>query len=361
MKKINLTNLLYNLLVCAVVCLFAVPVIGAGGYLIAGAMFLYGLMPVRLYPDGVLRNEVISRVFSRDLQEKLYPNNSFYKGAQVDTGIVLDAETIEVPQDEDGEAQIVVNPKSFPLETYAEEDKKKQYTTDLIATKPQLVTDLNQALVSYDKRAAKLRKHMNSLNTQIADRIMYGWMPTNSDFIFQTTSNETRPAKAPGATGNRKRLDKKDIFKAFSMLNDLDVPLDGQRRLVLPAYMYEDLLLIEDFIDADKLRMRGDLSAGQVGEVLGFKVFMRSKTTIFTEAANPQKKPIGAAPAQTDNQAALFFHPSFVRYAEGVVKVYVNPDRGEYLGGTMNAAVRGGSMISRLSEIGVGAIVEDNA
>lgn len=347
-------NLMFLALAIPALAQFGVdPIVTTGGVVV------FSLIP-RSLPVGVLRDEVISTLFSSDLQEKLYPDNSFYKGAQVDAGAAENDKTVEVPQDEDGEAEVVVNPKVYPLEVISEEDLKKSYDLDLLATKPQLVTDLNQALVSYDKRAAKLRKHANSLNTQVADRIMYAWGPTKADFIRQTTGGTNRVAKAPGATGNRKRIAKEDIFYFFSMFNDLDVPTQG-RRMVIPAYMYEDLLLIDEFINGEKLRMRGDLSSGQIGEILGFRVYMRSQTTVYTEAATPVKKAPGAASAVTDNQSALFFHPSFVRYAEGMAKVYINPDRGEYLGTTMNAKVRTGGMISRLSEIGVGALVEDNA
>lgn len=343
----------------------AAPVMGPSAYLISGAMLVYSALPVKMSPSGTLHNEVVRRIFSSDLQKKLYPSNAFYKGAKVDTGVAEDAVSVEVPQDEEEDAQYVVNPTVYPLQVVGEEDKKKTYDLDLIATKPQLVTDLNQAIVSYDKRAAKLEKHANTLNDQVAQRILQAWQPSDSQFLKVTTGTEARASKLPGTTGNRKRISKADIFHFFSMFNDLNIPMNneggGERRLVIPAYMYEDLLAIDEFINGDKLRMRGDLNAGQIGELLGFKVYMRSKTPVYTEAATPVLKPIGAAAAETDNQSCLFFHTQFVRYAEGQNKVYINPDRGEYLGTTMNAKVRVGAMVSRLSSIGVGVLVEDNA
>jgi hypothetical protein len=358
-KSNRLVNLFYNLLVCLFIVAILAPDFGPAAYFFGLFLFLCGLMP-RYTPNGSFRNEVIRTVFSKDLQEKLFPDNSFYKAGQKDEGVDIDAKTVEVPQDEDGEAQYVINPTKFPLESYAEEDKKKTYDVDLLATKPELVTDLNQALVSYDKRGAKLRKHANTLNTLIANRIGYHWSPTKAEFIRQTTGSTNHVASAPGATGNRKRVTKEDMIYFQTMFNDLDIPLDG-RRAVFPAHMYEDLLLIPDFVDADKLGKMGAVPSGVIGSIYGFMIYIRSKTTVYTEAATPVKKPIGAAGAATDNLSALFYHPAFVRYAEGNVKLYLNPDQGQYLGGTMNAAVRSGGMISRLSEVGVGALVEDNA
>lgn len=358
-KSFNITALLYNSIVCAVLLVALLPIIGEAAFVVVGLMFAYGFVPGRTI-SGVLREEVISRIFSADLQEALYPANEFYTGAQVDAGITIDQEIIEVPQDEDGDAQTVVNPTQFPLQTVVEEDKKKSYGADLLATKPLMVTDLNQAMVSYDKRAAKLRKHINSLNDQIAFRILYGWMPTVNTFIKQTTGATNRTATAPGATGNRKMTTKEDILAIFTLFNKLNIPMAGRRALFTPE-MYEDLLTISSFVDADKLGKMGAVPEGVLGRIFGFDIFVRSVAPVFTESATPTKKAPGAAPATTDNLAALFFHPSFVRYGKGAAKVYVNPDRGEYLGGTMNAAVRGGSMISRLSERGVAALVQDNA
>ena len=360
MKPITfIFKLIYNLVVCSFIAMAGAPLMGPAAFVLAGAMLIYSALPVKMYPDGALRNEVLSRLFSNDLQEKLFPNNTFFSSAQVDSGVAVNQESVEIPQD-DGDAQVVINPDKYPLDTYTEEDKKKTYSPDLIATKPQLVTDLNQALTSYDKRAAKLRKHENRIRTEIADRIMHGWAPTKDEFIKQTTSANTRAAHAPGATGNRKRVADGDVLQFMSIMNDLDIPMEG-RRMVAPAYMYEDLVELMKEQKKYNDAVNVIVEQGSIGVYYGFNIFLRSKTTIYTEAANPSKKAPDAASSGTDNQSIIFWHPSFVRYAEGNVKVYVNLEQGQYLGGTMNAAIRGGGTMSRLSELGVGALVEDNA
>lgn len=323
------------------------------------SMVTFGIMSLTLIPSASVgmaaRDEVLSRIFSNDLQEKLWPSNEFYSGAQSDPNVALDQESIEIPQDEDGVAQTVVNPKEFPLTTYAEVDTKKTYSTDLIATKPQLVTDLNQMLVSYDKRAAKLRKHQNTLADICAMKIAYSWMTSVAGFKRATTSAEARAASAAGATGTRKRIAKADIFWLMTEFNRLNIPMAG-RRLLLNAQMYEDLFTIDEFITSDKLRAPGQLSEGALGRIMGFEVYMRSE--VPQVATDGTTKAYGAATATTDAAAALAFHPSFVRYAQGTPKVYIQADRGEYLGTTMNAAVRCGGTTSRLSELGVLALYE---
>lgn len=305
-------------------------------------------------------SEVIKRLFSDDLQKVLYPDNSFYAGTQQDTA-GIDVEEVEIPQDEDGEAEVVVNPTQLPLPISIEEDKKKSYGADLLVTKPTMVTYNNQLLVSYDKRAAKLEKHSKKLDKDLAERILFGWSPAIGQFIRQTTGAGVRAATAPGATGNRKVAIEADFMWAFTLFNTLNIPMD-QRRVVVPPTMLEDIIAIKKGYgqgtdDNNKL-----LALGAVAKIFTFDVFVRSKTQVYTEAATPVKKAIGAAPATTDNLAAVFYHTRMVRHIKGDVQVWMDAaPRGEYAGGmAMNCGLRGGGAISRLSEIGVAALVEDN-
>lgn len=305
-------------------------------------------------------NEVVLKRFASDVQEKLFPDNSFFQGAQVDVGADINQTTVEIPQDEDGSVETVVNPTQFPLAISTQEDTKKSYSIDLIATKPTLVTDLEQAVLSYDKRAVKLRKHTNTLETLVADRILYNWSPDASGLIAQTTGSTTRAAHAPGATGVRKRVADDDILAIMSKMTDQFVPMDGRRRAVAPTYMYEDLMrLIKEQKNYQETKNM-IVDKGAIGVLYGFQIFLRQNTVVYTEAATPVKKVSTAAPATTDNQAIIFFHPDFVRYCKGNVKAYISEPKGEYLGSTMNFAVRSGGVASRLSGVGTYALVEDN-
>lgn len=305
-------------------------------------------------------SEVLKKMFSDDLQKGLYPDNSFYNGAQSDAAAV-DQDTIEVPQDEDGEAEVVVNPTQLPLPISTEEDKKKTYGADLLVTKPTVVTYNNQLLVSYDKRAAKLWKHQQTLDRQIAERILNAWGPAEAAFIRQTTGTATRAASAPGATGVRKVALEADFMWAMTLFNSLNIPKDG-RRVVVPSTMLEDILAIKKSWGQGTDQNNETLSKGAATRIFGFEVFERSSTLAYTEAGTPVKKAIGAAPAATDNVAAVFYHLRHVRYIKGAIKVNMDPyEKPELAGGmSMNALVRGGGMISRISEKGVAALVEDN-
>jgi hypothetical protein len=351
-------NAVAILLITAILLHFFGPIFAL---IIASAMFIYQFVPQGKMTSNIARNEVLRRIFSSDLQEVLFPDNAFYNGAQSDVA-AFDALEIEIPQDEDGEAEVVVNPTQLPLPLGIESDKKLTYGADLLVTKPTVITYNNQLLTSYDKRAAKLRKHQRSLERQIAERILFGWAPTKPEYIIQTTGGTTRPASAPGATGTRKIATEAEFRKVAEMFDRLDIPDDGRRRILVPPGMKQDIWDIMKAYgqgtDFNNL-LRGE---GKVGKLFSFDIFMRSTTQRYTEAGVPVKKAIGAANVTTDNVAAIAFHLDFVRYIKGTVQVWMDPaPRGELAGGqSLNAGIRGGGTMSRLSEKGVFAIVEDN-
>lgn len=355
-------NLVYNAIAIMLIAAVLLHFFGPEFTLfIAAVALVYMLVPGNGSAVGSARAEVVRKLFSSDLQKVLWPDDSFYAGAQVDEA-GWEVDEVEIPQDEDGEAEVVVNPTQLPLPIGIEEDKKLSYKADLLVTKPTVVTWNNQLMVSYDKRAAKLEKHRSSLLKQIAERIMYGWSPTKAEFIRQTTGVATRAASAPGATGTRKVAAEADFRWLAERFDRLDIPDDGGRRLVVDPGMKQDVWdIMKAYGQGTDLNnfLRG---YGKLGYLFSFEVYLRSTTQRYTEAATPVKKAVGAATATTDNVASIAFHKRFVRYSKSPVQVWMDAQpRGELAGGiSMNCGVRSGGTISRLSEKGVLALVEDN-
>ncbi len=298
-----------------------------------------------------MANEVFRRIFSSDLQGQLFPDNSFYAGCKSDDA-AIDAENIEIPQDENGAAQVIVDPTKFPLEMRTEEDSKKTYGANLLVTIPEVITYNNQLLTSYDKRKAKLDKHRMSLEDQIADRTMFGWANSVAGLKFATTGAATRVNEA-FAGGNLKRIaTEADILKVLRAWRFSNLPSTGGRCVCTPD-IYEDLLAIKKAYGSGTDSNNKLLADGAVDKLFNFDIYVRSKTTKYSAAG--AKKAIGAAGAATDSYSAIFYHPQFVRYVKGQVLVNMDPaPRPDLAGGiSMNAMVRSGGSSGRNSELGV--------
>lgn len=304
-------------------------------------------------------SEALKIKIATDLQTALWPDNSFFEGAAVDTA-AIDNESVTIPQDENGVVETEENPVEFPMKSNTEEDSKKSYSASILITKPTVITYNNQLLVNYDKRSAKTKKHQDALVDLAASKIMYEWHTVKSEFQRLSTGT-ARATKLAGATGNRKKFTDDDILWAMNTMNDRDVPTAG-RRLVVDAWGYDDLrAIIKDYNDSTSASVvLGE--NGIIKSIHGFEIFMRSRVTRFNPAT-AAKKHYKAAKAATDSSGILFFHPKMVRYAKSEVKVNMDTYDVPALGGgrSMNCLLRVGATQSKESQTGVLSLIEDAA
>ena len=297
--------------------------------------------------------EQLVKLFGRDIQKNLFPDNAFYKNSRLDGGINVNAKTVQVPQS-GSEPSILTNPSSFPLAITQRTDDTKEYSVDLLATQPIHIEDVNLMVINYDKRQDVLSDHTMALNTAVAGRMAYAWAPdgSNAAKILKTTGG-TRPSSVSGGAA-KKAVTYDDIVALGAAMDLENVPEDG-RYLLADAQMYSDLLKINEFISFDYKEKA--VSTGAIGTILGFTVYKRSTAVFYDDTFNI--KAYGDAPATTDRGGILAWHKSFVRRAEGSVKIYADTDKPEYLGSVYNAAVRTGGMIGRTDEKGVFALVQE--
>lgn len=299
--------------------------------------------------------EQITKLFSKDIQENLFPKNEFYKQSKVDANVSADWGVVQVPQ-AGSTPSVIVNPATFPLTVAQRTDDVKEYNVDAFATSPIHITDVNEAVTNYDKRMSIIKDHVKALNTRIADQMAFVWAVTQASNKILTTGSAIAGA-APGATGNRKALTRDDLASLAVMFDKDDVASD-ERNMLISASQYEELLKIDSFINFDYMAGKAQVD-GQIGEIFGMKVFKRSRNTIYDASNDP--KAVGAATAVTDNLSILAWSDSYVRRAEGSVKLYSDIDNPVYLGSIFNAQVRAGGTSSRTDEKGVYQLIQDTA
>lgn len=299
--------------------------------------------------------EQITKLFSKDIQANLFPKNEFYKQSKVDANVSADWGVVQVPQ-AGATPTIVKNPSTFPLTVAQRTDDVLEYNVDAFATTPIHITDVNEAITNYDKRMSIIMDHTKALNTRIADEMAYVWAVSQASNKLLTTGAAI-PAAAPSATGNRKALTRDDLA-ALSVMFDKDDVAADDRNMLISAAQYEELLKIDSFINFDYMSNKPQVD-GQIGEIFGMKVFKRSRNTIFDNSN--VKKAVGDAAAATDNLSILAWAGSYVRRAEGAVKLYSDIDNPVYLGSIFNAQVRAGGTQSRTDQKGVYSLIQDVA
>lgn len=300
---------------------------------------------------------ILTEVWARDIAEKLFPSNEFIVRA-VSDDMWVSNKTVHRPQ-AGALPEVVRNRNSFPATAVGRTDTDNSYDLDEFTSTPTVIRDIEDIETSYDKRSSVLKNHIDELNKQIANWMVYRWSGTGAAQIIRTTGTD-RLANTPSATGNRKKLTLADLMKARTTFNDMDVPEAG-RCILLPAQWYDDLLLDEKTTLLSKdFRGEADIKDGHLMKLFGFTIYTRGRNNVlrYTNAGTPVAKLPTDAGAATDNAAALVWHQDFVSRAKGGVKVYVDYDKPEWYGSIFSAMARAGGQKMFSDGTGVLSIVE---
>ncbi len=302
--------------------------------------------------------------FSQELQKELFPDNAFYKKSISETGIGIDVETVQIPQAAAaGDVGIGV-PGALPLTITERTDDIKSYPVQqLYMLEPKLITDENEIVVNYNKRADIQTAMASAINSKAADIAATAWGANLAGNMVRTSDTAVRVTEVVGATGNRKRLAYADLAALNGIMNRQNAPAGGSWYGVLTAAMIDDIFLIDKLTDMDKVQL-ALIKTGKIGVIFGVSFVLRHNATLghagllYDNTATPVKSAVDAAVAAADNAASFVWNSRLVRHAEGHAKTYIDRDKPEYLGTVINSKVRFGATFNRTDEVGIVAIIE---
>jgi hypothetical protein len=305
--------------------------------------------------------------FSNELQKQLFPDNSFYKKSRTETGIGASVETIQIPVAGQVNAAKSGNPV-LPVPITTREDTFKSYSVEQLYTEPYLITREEDIVLNYDKLKDVANSLAESVNTRAANIAATNWGATLSSNIVRTTGSTGRASTVTGTTGNRKPIIKADMLDVRKLFNKMNLPALGKDSIwgILTPEMVDDLLNIADFVDFDKTGELSKLRDGEIGYIMGMNLLMRNNDIgsagVMYNVDATTKRTIDEAISATDNAAAIFWHKSMVRHAEGHAEVIINRKPAGYQGGTIvEPLVRFGATFDRPDQKGIVALVETNA
>lgn len=304
--------------------------------------------------------ELLKRLFLSEIQPKLFPNNDWLSRSISDDAFVSN-NTVELPHS-GGITAAGVNPSSFPLAVEKRTDVATNYELERVYTLPthlEKLSELSGGPLAYDKRSSILDQHAKEIMKKCASKALYSWAGGAASYV--PTTGTGRAASGASQTGNRRAVTAADIINVRQRFFADDIVGGSSSNnvnglaIITPA-MYSDLLKISQFTDYDKYGS-SNIPSGVVSRAFGFDFYIRS-SVVVTNASDALKAE-GAAAAATDQDAAIFYSPEFVRKAKGAVNIYMDNDKPEYLGSLMNAEVRFGSAPARNDNKGVYLLFED--
>lgn len=360
------TKMFMKMIVMAVVALFAAAVLVGLGQMATPDLDVGVALPVvslvlflgmAFQPRATGVAQAIGGIdvefWTSVLMDVLFPKNSFMMRS-VDHSEYVNGVQVHVPN-----AGVVPglsrNRSVYPATAVQRTDVDLNYSIVEYTTDPTHITKKEQTTIAYDKVASVLRTHSQVIIKGIAEDIHYAWSATQASQILRTSGPDTA-ALTPGATGTRKALTASDLSAAQTALNLQDVPDEG-RVCLLPSQMYEQLLNDPDLKKRDVAR-EADYKNGILAKLYGFDIMQRSAGTVFTGAATPVKKAVGAVAAATDHMAALCWQEDQVSRAVGEVKPFQDNDNPLYYGDLLSALARAGGAAIRNDKKGVISIVQ---
>ena len=168
--------------------------------------------------------EVRVKIFSKELQKNLFPDNAFFKRSKKDPA--SNAQSIDIPQAQSqtrakiGNVQIGYDTAGNNL---ADADKLTaikrintllNYQNQNFFVVPVVIDTNNQdGELSYSKQVEIREEFSEELNTQIANWAAVKWGPTVAGNILKTSDTATRTSLVIGGyNGLVKRISKQDLL-----------------------------------------------------------------------------------------------------------------------------------------------------
>lgn len=304
--------------------------------------------------------ELLKRQFLSEIQPKLFPSYGFMSRALNDDAFVNN-NSVELPHSGTIPA-VATNRSTLPATIAKRTDAATQYLLKEFTTDPTLLQDSEGLTVAYDKRSSILDQHAKKQMAKCANSALYDWAGGAANFLASTGS--ARVASGDGQTGTRLAFTAEDLFKVKTRFHKDDIEPDNNAVngvAVLTPQQYQDLILDPDIKDQSAFGNMGGgvLPQGVVNRIGGFDIYIRS-SVILLNNVNALKAEDAAA-AATDQSAALFYSPDYVRRAKGAVKVYINADEAAYYGSIFSTMVRFGAAPARDDNKGVYILFEDDA
>ena len=302
--------LLFNMLMGAIIAtLLGVPPL-------VGMLFMVAIgitMSFAPVPKGALRAGVYTEVWTGELVKTLrgFLDGSWLDGIP-DQSSIVDNDVIHIVE-VGVDPEVLINNTTYPIPLQVLNDEDIPIGLDKFQTKVTPITDDELHAISYDKMSRVKDSHANALKDakfRNAAHALCAQENTAKTPVLKTTG------AADPATG-RLRLTPNDLVNLKEALDNLGVPDDNNRRLVLCTNHVNDLLRVDQSF---REQYNIDRNTGKVGHLYGFNIYTCGYNPIYTTAG--KKKTVGAIAEAGEFQCSFAFYVPRVFKATGSTKMY---------------------------------------
>jgi len=310
------TNLIFGILASILIsCVVGAGLAMATGFdpmIVTGACIALSFIPMQ--PSGSLAMGVLKEIWTGELIKKFRHEKQFLAEIPSRNDLVNNNAVHMV--DVGADPEVLINNTTYPIASTTRTDEDVAVALDKFDTENTKVTRDELYALSYDKMASILEQHRLALEDKTADKACHSLAPSvsgdESPIILTNGSSDA-------TTYARKRIKMDNIIEAKRRLDDLKVPLQG-RILVLCNRHIQDLLLIDEVF----AKQYKDISAGQILNLYGFKIYQYLNTPLYKVVTGTlTKKAFGAASTpSTDQDSSIFFYNQRAFQCRGDVEMF---------------------------------------
>ncbi|HMG89266.1 MAG TPA: hypothetical protein VK589_04380 [Chryseolinea sp.] len=306
--------------------------------------------------------ELLTRLFTNEIVPNLFPSTGFMTRAKRDDDKVNN-NSVEL-QNAGAVPTVEVNRNVLPAPINQRTDVPHNYEMEELTSDPTLLRNLETLIEmgGMNKRADILKDHILAIREKMAKRALVKWATGVTVKIPTTGATRAVESKNGVQTGNRASVAIADLVSVQQIFHKTDVLPENEDLMgvaVIPYSMKSDLLKIAQFTDSEKAGPgRNGLPSGVLARAMGFDWYVRSEAiTLNTSDVLVAE---GAAEAASDQNAAVFYSPNYVRLAQGATRVDVSEYRPELYGHIMSGLAMFGAVAARNDKKGIAILFENN-
>ena len=319
---------------------------------VAGVLFAASFIPM---PKGTALMAIQREIWLEDIVANLFKSNPHLNYAVNADQFVLQGKVVHIPN-AGSKPSVTRNRDSLPATVVQRTDVDITFNLDEFTTAPMLITNADDAELSYDKRQSVIGEHSDALAELIGDWFFYYWAPTASTQMVRTSGAST-PAHV--GTGVRKAVTLQDILDIQTKMNSNSVPAKD-RYAVLDSQLYAQLQKDMTATQYRDFTQHQNVAEGVLGKLYGFTILDPRATVLrYSNAATPVPyEPGSDSTADTDFAGGLFWQRNSVIRALGMTDFYEDTGNPTYYGDIYSALVRAGGRKRRNDAKGVVALVQ---
>ncbi|MEM9338724.1 MAG: hypothetical protein AAGA66_08360 [Bacteroidota bacterium] len=340
MKTLNITNILYNLIIAFFIGMLLVPFAGLDSYYISIGILLMGVAYSLFTPHGreSLRGLAFMglqrEIWQDHIQGEIFKNNKFLKHSKkVSAESILGGRVVHIEQS-GGSGNVVKNRRNLPAKTRRRQDNDVIYLLNDYTTDPVVIPFTDEKELSPEYRNSVLGEDKDKLIQSTAEDGILAWLSSDNYSSYGATmipssnilssSGEVPEGldNNPTKTSKRKKTTIDDAQRMRSYFLEIDRWFENKMYALLTPQQEMEMFPANSVITATYMQTvtEEERRKGVMYKAQGWNFMTRSSVVNMSEGG--ELKVPGEVLANSDDFTSLFWYEEAVEHCVGSIEPF---------------------------------------